>query len=117
MDGTGDTIAVVRETARSFECHSNIGLGFTTRNDDGETLFGSDMRTTIAPWHLRGLKLDIGIEPRRLVAFTIIRDMWEAEGRNVSGGYGRGCRRAVLSGLGGGSGDWRCAFRGGPQGR
>lgn len=116
MDSAGDIIAVVGETTRSFECHSDIGLGFTARNDDGEALLGTDMRPTIAPGYLRGLKLDIGVESRRLVAFTIIGDVCEAEGCNMSGGYGRGCRRAVpsSSGLRGGSGAWRCAFRGGP---
>jgi len=114
MDGAGDIVAVVSETARSFECHRDISLGFTARNDDGEALLSTDMRTTIAPWYLRGLKLDIGVESRRLVAFTIIGDMGEAEGCDVSGGYGRGCRWAVPSGLGGGGGGWRCAFRGGP---
>jgi len=86
MDSAGDTIAVVSETARSFECHSDIGLGFTARNDDGEALLSTDMRTTIASWHLRGLELDIGVESRRVVAFIIIGDVCEAEGCDVSGG-------------------------------
>jgi len=86
MDSAGAIIAVVSETTRSFECHSDIGLGFTARNDDGEALLSTDIRTTIASWHLRGLELDIGVESRRLVAFTIIGDMCETEGWDVSGG-------------------------------
>ena len=86
MDSAGAVIAVVGETARSFECHGDIGLGFTARNDDGEALLSTDIRTTIASWHLRGLELDIGVESRRLVAFTIIGDVCEAEGCDVSGG-------------------------------
>ena len=86
MDSTGDIIAVVSETARSFECHGDIGLGFTARNDDGEALLSTDIRTTIASWHLCGLELDIGVESRRAVAFTIIGDVCGAEGCDVSGG-------------------------------
>jgi len=103
-DGAGDIVDVVSEAARSFKCHSEIGRGSTTRDDGGEALFGTDMCPTIAPWNLRGLELDIGIESRRLFAFTIIGDMCEDEGCNVSGGYRRGCRRAVPCGLGGGNG-------------
>jgi len=86
MDSAGAINAVVSETARSFECHSDIGLGFTARNDDGEALLSTDIRMTIASWHLRGLELDIGVESRRVVAFTIIGDVCEAEGCDVSGG-------------------------------
>ena len=86
MDSAGDIIAVISETARSFKCHGDIGLGFTARNDDGEALLSTDIRTTIASWHLRGLEIDIGVESRRVVAFTIIGDMCEAEGCDVSCG-------------------------------
>jgi hypothetical protein len=90
--------------ARLHDRSNAIDLVITARKDDGETLFGTDMRTTIAPWHLRGLELDIGIESGRLVAFTIIGEMREAGGCNASGLCVRGCRRVVPPGLGGGSG-------------
>lgn len=40
---------IVGETARAFECLGDISLGFTARNDDGETLFDTNVPTMMAP--------------------------------------------------------------------
>jgi hypothetical protein len=65
-------VTIIRiEAARSLKCHRDVRLGFTAWNDDGEALFITDLLAA-APCHLRGLNLDVGINPRRLVAFIII---------------------------------------------
>jgi hypothetical protein len=114
MDGARDIAVVAGEAARPFECHSDISLGFTTRNDDGEALFGTNVRAMMARCHLRGLELDISIKTRRHVTFTIQRSACAAEVYNVSGGYGRRCWGAVALALGSGSVGWRCVIGGGP---
>jgi hypothetical protein len=116
MVGTVVVVIVIvgGKAARPLECHSDVRLGFTARYDDGEALFGTDTRTMIAPYHVRGLKLDIGIKARRLLAFIIKGRACEAEVRNVAGGYERGYRRAVAFRLVGGGGGRRCVIRGGP---
>jgi hypothetical protein len=98
MDGPCATIIVaviVGETARPFKRHSDISLRFAARNDDGEALFGTYMRTVMAPFHFRGLEFDIGVKTRGHITFTIERSACVAEVRNVTSGYGRGCWRTV----------------------
>jgi len=117
MEGAVVVVIVIvgGKAARPLECHSDVRLGFTARNDDGEALFGPNTSTMIVPCHVRRLKLDIGIESRRLLAFIINGRACEAEVRNVAGGYERGYRRAVaFRQLGGGGGGRRCVIRGGP---